>query len=162
MTTSVTTQELDQANFAPYGKLVDRPGRPSDISSRDLEYWGGLATLACEDPLDVGWLKIMPHQMVIGSLEHHRQTSELLVALDEDILIPVARNQAATNQPDLASIRVFRLRGGSGVIIAPSVWHTLPLPTQGSATCLVVFRQGTVSDDFHEVALGDPVSVIFE
>lgn len=98
--------------------------------------------------VSVGVLKLQQRPLDFHELERHVATPELLVAVQGDVVFPVAPPNHPLPSPEAEALEAFRLNQGEAVIMNPGVWHGLPFPLQGEATLLVVFKEGTPTADF--------------
>lgn len=98
--------------------------------------------------VSVGALNLKQRPLGFYKLERHTATPELLVAVKGDVALPVAPANQPQLAPDIQELEVFRLNQGEAVMMKAGVWHGLPLPLQGDAALLVIFREGTPIADF--------------
>jgi ureidoglycolate hydrolase len=78
-------------------------------------------------------------------------TQELLYAIDDDFIVPVATNavRGSTNVPDLENLIGVRIRRGEGVLFHRETWHSVPYPYKKESFALVCFAKDTAKEDMH-------------
>jgi hypothetical protein len=117
------------------------------LADEVIHFYGGLGIIDECTPLELGICAYVRRPLFVDSMERHRNTPELLVAVDDDFVIPVAPNSASGEAPDIARLIAIRVRRGEGVVFAPGVWHWIPYPMKDRSFALVGFRKGTAADD---------------
>jgi ureidoglycolate lyase len=98
--------------------------------------------------VSVGVLRAVKRGFDFHEMERHVETPEMLVAVQGDVLVPVAPANHPADAPAAEETEVFHLRQGEALIMNTGVWHWLPFPLQGEAVLLVVFKEGTPDNDF--------------
>ena len=127
---------------------VATPRRHPDITNELLDYWSAVGSMEFVGSVDVGIMRVRERAPTFVEMERHHRTSELLVALDGDLLVPLTTGEET---PDLEQLEVVVIAQGTGVLIYNSVWHAIPYSPTAPTTCMVVFRSGTAEEDL-EVA----------
>lgn len=113
-----------------------------------FSYKEKVGVMATRGSTSVGILRAVGRSPEFHEMERHVATPEMLVALEGDVLVPVAPANHPAEAADARAIEVFRLRQGEAVILDPGVWHWLPYPLSPEAAVLVVFKEGTPDHDF--------------
>jgi ureidoglycolate lyase len=162
--TRLGVSELSGESFAPFGAVVDEPAAPEDASGSGWRWWGELAALPQAAPgMSLGYLDLRPAPARFDWAERHMRSPEVIVPLGGDCLIytgPADHADEPERMPPLSSFRVFRVRSGQAVILAPGVWHGAPLAAGGPLRALVLLRTGTGSEDTAVVRFPDtPVEI---
>ena len=146
MSAGLAVRPLERGAFAPYGTVVEQPGRAPDAEGPGWRWWAETAALAATgDAYGVGFLDLEPAPLEFDWAERHERSPEMIVALAGDCLVYVAPADPGTDEP--GPFEVFRLRPGQGVILAPGVWHGAPLAAAGPAAAMVLLREGTGTED---------------
>ena len=139
-----------KAGLSGIGDVVRLPGpggRRPDISNETLRFFGRLGLIEAAAAVEFGICAYRRRPLVVERMEQHRRSRELLVAIDDDFLMPVAPNDAASNRPDLSRAFVLRVRRSEGVIFAQGTWHWVPYPLKEESHALVGFALDTSKDD---------------
>jgi ureidoglycolate lyase len=148
MTVRLRAEDLTAAAFAPFGRVIERPGRAEDASGPGWRWWAETTLLAGDGrPFGVGYLDLTPAPLRFDWAERHFRTVEVLLPLGAGCLVyvgPPEPREPTRQLPPLAAFRVFRVRSGMGVALSPGVWHGAPLavgvPTQ--VLCLILEHTG--------------------
>ena len=146
--------QADRATTALYGQFIEPADQPPAVNDPALRYWPDLFHFDVDGPIEVGLCVTEAREPVVRKLERHLQTPELLVALDGDMLVPVA--PPSENGPrDLGGVQLPR---NHAFVFGRGVWHGWPLPTTGGTVrYLVIFRRGTLGKDLDVRELPEPV-----
>jgi ureidoglycolate hydrolase len=138
---------LASAAFGSYGTVLNKMSGDPMGRSAEFNYWGRLGGLRIDGPISSGQLVAFQREPVVRRLESHARTPEVLVALDGDSAVCLARPGISPND-DRAGIQAFFLARGDAVALHPGTWHWIPVP-MGCATAafLVLFAEGTEDND---------------
>jgi hypothetical protein len=129
-------------------RLPDPAVRRPDVENELLKFFGKLGVIEAPAGVEFGICAYEHRDFVVEKLEQHRQSGELLFAIDDDFLMPTAPNLAGVNQPDLSKACVLRVRRSEGVLFAPGAWHWVPYPIkEGKSFALVGFAIDTPAND---------------
>jgi hypothetical protein len=141
-------------------KLPDSSGRPPDVENQIIRFFGKLGVIEAPGGVEFGMCAYEHRDFVVEGLEQHRRSGELLYAIDDDFLMPVAPNLPNLNQPDLSKAFAIRVRRSEGVIFAPGAWHWVPYPIKrGKSFALVGFAIDTPKNDMFSQALSPPLKM---
>jgi ureidoglycolate hydrolase len=98
--------------------------------------------------------------LVLGTLERHLATPEILAALDGDVIVCAAAPGVEPAHCAPADIRALMLRQGQAMWMDRGTWHWLPFPTRtAQVTVLLIFREGTGDRDIEFRELAQPVGI---
>jgi ureidoglycolate lyase len=138
----IKTQNLTSATFAPFGELIEQPGRDPDGSGPGWSWWGGAALLAGDDrPFEIGYLDLNPAELRFDWAERHMRSPELLVPVEADILVyvgPPDYPDEPARLPSHERFQVFRVRPGQAALLNAGVWHGAPLAVDQPARVVVL------------------------
>ena len=139
--------DLTPAAFAPFGEVITRPERGVDAEGPGWQWWSDVALLKGDDrPFAIGYLDLQPSALQFKWAERHMRSPELLVPSGADCLVyvgPPEFPEEHGRMPPLESFRVFRVRQGQGVLLAPGVWHGAPLALDRPLNVVVLLLQKT-------------------
>jgi ureidoglycolate hydrolase len=160
----LTVEPLAADTFEPFGRVIERPRREHDASGPGWSWWAETVSLDGDDrPWGIGYLDLQPAPLRFDWAERHLRRLEEIVPLDGDVLVYVARAGRSDEpgaRPPLDEFRVFRVPGGSGVVLHRGVWHGAPLAEGGAARAIVLILEGTGTNDVDLVRFDDaPVLV---
>jgi ureidoglycolate lyase len=148
----VTVECLTSQAFSPYGEVLGEPFADSaadDVFSVPAtDFWhsadfspgqGGQA--------EVLWVNYRNTSLTVDTLEVHWMTEQAIVPLNGATLVHVVcLGQRGEQQPDLSSLRAFRVPSGLGVKMKPGCWHTSFVAGGDEVTCLMLTRQSTTRE----------------
>lgn len=163
--TALAAEPLDAGAFAPFGAVVEQPGRLHDADGPGWRWWGENQLLAAsERGYGVGFLDLQPAERAFDWAERHMRSQELIAPLNGACLVYVGPPERP-DQPDalplLEEFRVFRVVPGQAVLLGAGVWHGAPLADGGRTRAMVLLQQGTGHDDTIVVRFDDrPVQIV--
>lgn len=147
----VVAEPLEAAAFEPFGRVIEPPSRGHDARGPGWRWWAETVTLDGDGRRwGVGYLDLEPAEPRFDWAERHLRTLEAIVPIDGDVLIYVAEAGGSDEpgaRPPLEHFRVFRVPGGTGVVLDRGVWHGAPLADGGRAKAIVLILEGTGADD---------------
>ena len=133
----IAIDELDEATFAPYGRIVRAPAGATPSTGPGWECWYGFQVLEPGWPVHFGLVATRLRPIVVDEMERHVHTYEFLYPHGEDLIQPVAlplEMENATAQPDPATVRAFRIPVGTGIILHAGTWHSAAAPVSVDTT----------------------------
>ena len=160
--TSVDVEELTADAFAPFGRVIARPGRSSDADGPGWRWWAETALLAGDGrPFGVGYLGLEPSDHRFDWAERHMRTQEAVLATSADLLFyvgPPDHPEEPSRLPSFERFRAFRVRPGSGVVMDRAVWHGAPFTVDRPSSAVVLIHEGTGRSDV-TIARFDPIDM---
>ncbi len=154
---SIKAVPLTRAAFRAYGRVLSAVEEKAAVENEELSYWGKIAS-AQYGSASVGLVQCKKRPGRVRKMERHVKTREILVDLDHDSLICVAKPGDA-----MEAMKAFLVRQGQAFIMDEGVWHCIPFPVgRKQSRFLVVFASGTEEDDLEVKDLQDPVALAFE
>lgn len=149
-------------SFARFGVfLAASEGLPLEAGAA-FTFQEKVGLMDIDGRVSAGVLRVARRPGEFSVLERHTATPELLVALDGEVIVPVAPANHPSPAPDPGALEAFRLGQGEAVILRPGVWHALPFPKEHDSTLLVVFREGTPDEDLTLVDLAETDRLTFQ
>ena len=147
MDISLKLRKVTDESFASFGQvIVPRTGTP-DSTGPDHNWWDALAvtelgnaSFGIVEAINTGDY----HQ---ASLEQHKHTKEILIPVEKDIILVLAKADAFEGTPDAAKFAAFYATAGSVVILNEGVWHKAPMTLSDRAACIVLYKEGTGAND---------------
>lgn len=149
---NLVIEALTKESFAPFGTIIEQPGRANDASGPGWQWWGELVKLGGENrPYAIGYLDLHPAPLRFDWAECHALSDELIIPLGGDCIVYVAPPHAAepTLLPPMETFRAFHLRPGQAVLLAPGVWHGAPLAIYERLNVIVLLLHNTSQQDTH-------------
>ena len=146
--------DLNAENFSGFGQILSATAAPANATNEEYSYWGRVSTTHLSQTASSGLLLCNVRTPVVRSFERHKITPEILVSLDGETALCLAK---AGEKP--AEIRWFRVKKSDAVALDPGTWHWIPFPLEGrDCRFLVIFAQGTEENDLFYTDLENPVS----
>lgn len=141
-------------------RLPEPSERRPDVENDIIRFFGKLGVIEAPGGVEFGICAYEKRNFAVDGLEQHRRSGELLYAIDDDFLMPVAPNIAGVDQPDLSRAFTIRVRRSQGVIFAPGAWHYVPYPLKARSFALVGFAVNTAKDDMFFQVLSPPLKIL--
>ncbi|HJD24696.1 MAG TPA: ureidoglycolate lyase [Firmicutes bacterium] len=147
MDISLKLKKVTDPSFAEYGQVViPRAGTP-DSSGPDHNWWDALAVVGLGDASFGVVEAINTGEYRQGSLEQHKHTKEIVIPVEKDVFLVVAKPDAFEGAPDASKFAAFYAPAGAVVILNEGVWHKAPMTLSDRAACLVLYKAGTGAND---------------
>lgn len=137
---------LTENNIKGYGYLLHESGKEPTFDSEQFKFTGDVYKFTPEGEMSVGILVGKKREMKLECLERHMQTVEILIELENDAVIFLAK--PSEQGDEIKDIKAFYLREGQAVVLNKGTWHWVPYPFE-KAECktLVIFKAGTPAND---------------
>ena len=134
------SKRITNENFAAYGSVAQLENQEPLAEESQFSFWSDCASYQIDGETEVGFCTVRsPKDDVVGWMERHERTPEILIPIDWPFLLPVMRNE---------EVEVFEVHPGEAVVIDRNVWHSACMPVgRREATYFVIFRRGTPRDD---------------
>ena len=161
----VSIEQIDSIDFKKYGQVIRIPApdeKKPGFKSNIINFYGALGVFDAKDTIEFGICTFKKRDLVIEQLEQHVLTQELLYAIDDDFIMPVATNiiQNSKNLPDIDNLIAVQLRRGEGVIFNKNTWHWVPFPYKEKSFALVGFIMDTAKKDLEIFDLKTKIRMI--
>jgi ureidoglycolate lyase len=158
----IDVEPLTPEAFAPFGRVIERPERPSDAEGPGWRWWAETVLLAGDGrPFGVGYLDLEPSKRRFDWAERHMRTQESVLATSADLLLyvgPADHRDEPPRLPSFERFRAFRVPAGSGVVMDRAVWHGAPLTVDRASAAVVLIQEGTGRSDV-TIARFDPIEL---
>ena len=154
-------QYLNKKNFQELGQIIRIPidkGKKPDFVSEVIKFYGKLGIINGNGPFELGICIFKRRHFIVEQLEHHVHTQELLYAIDDDFIMPIAPTLG--NFPDLENMVAIRVRRGEGILFERGVWHWVPYPLKDESFALVGFAKDTAKNDLVIYDLDEKIRMI--
>jgi len=154
-------QNINEKNFKELGQIIRIPvekGKKPDFESEIIRFYGKLGLINANRPFELGICIFKRRSFIVEKLEHHINTQELLYAIDDDFIMPVA--PTLDNVPDLDNIVAVRVNRSEGVVFERGIWHWVPYPLKDESFALVGFAKDTTENDLEIYTLDEKIRMI--
>jgi ureidoglycolate hydrolase len=139
----ISLQTIDKLAATGLGERICLPGAAPDRDNANLNLWNQIFTLPGAS--EATYLQVKKRPYILKRMERHQKSVEIVVALNHGVILPLAPwGELNAVEQD---IRAFYLPAGQGIKIYEGVWHIAPFPLEETAEVLVLFAQGTGTDD---------------
>ncbi|MEK3888378.1 ureidoglycolate lyase [Bacillus sp. FSL K6-3431] len=128
---TIKIEALTVANFEPFGKIVEVPASSPTKVGDGWECWNYIQMMEVDTEVGMGLVNTKRRPFIIESMERHDSREELLIALQGDIIQPLALSKDLENpdeKPDPSLVKCLHLKQGQGIIIKKGVWHSPAYP----------------------------------
>ncbi len=157
-------EQLTAEAFAPFGRVIEQPEAVPHAMGPGWQWWGEMAHMPGDGRnIAIGYLDLRLAAHRFDWAERHMRSAELLVPMGGDCLVyvgPPEHPEEPGRMPGLERFRVFEVRAGQAVLLAPGVWHGAPLAVDAPLNVVVLLLEGTGSTDTSVVRFEDmPVEI---
>jgi len=137
---------LTEENLKGFGRLISSGAIAANIDEPEFAFSADIAQFTIQGKTTTGILTGKKRPLALEKFERHLRTPEILVALENDSLIAMAKPSETVPEPQ--HIHLFHVKQGEAFLIVPGTWHWVPFPVDAE-TCrlLVLFRENTGSED---------------
>jgi ureidoglycolate hydrolase len=158
--TTIRTSKWDPAG-GEYARLILPSGCPKpEAGGQDYSYHQVLGPRELGEAGIMAELICRKRPLVLGTLERHLATPEVLAALDGDVIVCAAAPGVDPARCRPSDLRALPLRQGQALWLDKGAWHWLPFPTRtAQVTLLLIFREGTGDRDIEFRELAQPVGI---
>lgn len=144
--------------FAPYGWMLGKDFKLetaiAGFTNSATDFWQEhIFDPGQSDQTEVLWVNYRS-QAEVSMLEVHRLTEQAIVPLTGTVLHIVGLS-LPTGEPDLSSLKAFRINPGQGICMRPDCWHASRVES-GQVTCLMLTRSTTTMELVAHMTLGAP------
>ncbi len=131
------------------------------LEGQIIRFYGELGRVSCTGDFELGICAYARRPLLVDQLECHRETQELLCAIDDDFIMPVAPAGGKGGTPDAERMLAILVKRGQGVIFGRGVWHWVPYPLgKEESFALVGFARGTAARDMTVCRLERTVEMV--
>jgi ureidoglycolate hydrolase len=145
--------------FKPYGYVISATKGKPLARNMELTYWSKVSFLKMGKIVSAGVLFVHERGAVVRSLERHRKTPEVLVALEGDSL--VCFGKPSSSHGKIQGIKAFYVRQGQAICMHTGTWHWAPFPVNAKkCKFLVLFATDTETSDLEIRDLPEEVRIV--
>ena len=162
MMKTIKSQQLEAGFFQAFGRAIYIHDQLQPDAQTDIQaYYGQLAIMDCDQPLQIGICAAKNRPYIVDQLEQHAETAELLVALKGDFVTPVTVSKVVDGKqyPDMDKVAAIRVNQGQGVLFNKGIWHWTPYAVAEACDILVVFKKDTPKNDFISCKLQEKLMI---
>jgi len=152
-------------NFSLYGSIFTWTGvKDSEPTLHGESFdWWRLQTMSFTRGMEIGLLALKKREMLIGELECHRETEEILIPIDGDFVASVcACDREPKSTIPVAEVKAFVLKRGQCMVLKPGIWHVVPFPLKGESSVILIFGKDTVEKDLEFLPIEKGYTIRFQ
>lgn len=136
---------LTEESIRGYGHLLHTSAKEPTFDNEQFTFTGDVFKFAAEGKVTVGILTSHKREFKLECLEKHSATVEILVQLENDAILYLARPSEKEEPED---IKAFYLKQGEAVVLDKGTWHWVPYPVNAEhCKTLVILKDGTSAND---------------
>lgn len=137
----IKVQAITDENFRAFGRVAVPPSSEPLAADDTFAFWSDVANFEVDGETEIGFCTVYRQDAdVVGWMERHDRTPEILVPIDGAFVLPV--------MTDEGEVAAFRAEPGTAVVIGQGVWHSACKPIDAvETTYFVIFRRGTPQED---------------
>ena len=139
----IKVQMISEEAFAPFGQVITTEGRSFDGEAGMYRWYEKQAQVDGAEVVSINLLTAIQREYTFQKFESHSRTTETLLPLIGGVIVAGIPSGAVTEE----RVQAFYVPVGKGISWNIGAWHYAPFPVGGDATCAVIFRHGTGSDD---------------
>ncbi|MDR3305514.1 MAG: ureidoglycolate lyase [Clostridiales Family XIII bacterium] len=146
--------ELSADAFREYGQLIhDLSDEKLTTDFSHVKYWKKITEFSLPSVVSTSYLIGRKRNFVVTEMERHFNTNEVIIPLDNDAILVVAKPDAKTESP--VDVTAFYLRRSQGVVLHQNIWHVVPFPINADESAyFILFAKGTEENDLHFHVMG--------
>jgi ureidoglycolate hydrolase len=160
---TIKYSDVDASKFSKFGYICnllkpegERISDDSSVFYRDmiqLGYYTDATASVCQ---------LAKRPMIIEGAEYHSLCGEVILALDGDIIIPIA--PALPDQRSPAEFfEAFYLKKGTMVYLRQGVWHSAAFPVDSATVnLLIILPERTYAKDCHVMDFDEAERIMIE
>jgi ureidoglycolate hydrolase len=162
---TVKAKKLITSSFSKFGKVADAHTILPLVETENLKFWTTIATYTVDGETEIALCHIKKSVNFVGLLERYVKTTEILVPIKGDFILPVApigNLQNQTEIPEASGVEAFLVRSNQAVVMEKGVWHTAPIPIGKETAFFVIFKKETTKQDtvFKKLRDNETVKVV--
>ncbi len=153
----VKVEKLTDAAFACFGCVLTTEGHEFTGEAGVYRWFEKQSSVDGACAVSINLLTAIERDFVCQKFESHSHTTETILPLTGGLIVA----GISAGEVTCERLQAFYVPVGMGVSWAPGVWHYAPYPIGSDATCAVIFRQGTGSDDVEFAELPEEMGFEF-
>ncbi len=137
---------LSENSIKDYGYLLHESTKKPKLDNEQFNYIEDVYKFQAEEQMAVGILSSREREIKLEYLERHKQTIEILIELENDSIIFLAKS--STQNDEIKDIKAFYLKQGQAIVLNKKTWHWAPFPIEKEiCKTLIIFKSGTPEND---------------
>jgi len=137
---------ITEQSIQGYGMLLHSSSKGPASEGEAFRYISDVYKYDFSGNITVGILTGKRREIRPTRMERHVRTVELLIQLHGDATIYLAKASREVPSPD--EVQAFMFKQGEAIALDEGVWHWIPFPLKEECTTLVIYKDGTGSQDY--------------
>lgn len=154
----IKAKVISKNNFSDYGQVHNMLDREAAGFGNEAFtfYRDSIRYCASSSNLGISTLSVSEDSKYqVRALEHHNYTAELMMPMDDDMVVCLARAGSAA-EPCQEEMEAFIVPRNTMIHLNPGVWHYMPLPMNNrEVNVLVVLPERAYHNDLTSVDMSE-------
>ena len=150
-TITLKPQRINHENFSGFGKVLET--KIPTFYNEDFDWFENLSVFGF-DKVEIGLVRVRNNDdYTQKTLERHNKTVELIMPVENDIILVLAKGDA----DKVEDFSAFYVPVGSAAAINEGIWHQAPmcLPNNKVSSAFILYSEGTGARDKEQIVLKD-------
>lgn len=155
----IRMEKLEQESFKDYGLIISETEENPLVKNDEIAYWGKVSQFRMCEVSSTGILHNFKRTPIVKTFERHLMTPEVMVALEGDSIILLAKPESAPGK-NTEGIKAFHIKQGTAIVLNAGTWHAAPIPIDcEKSKFIVLFANGTEENDMDFVDIADEIQI---
>lgn len=151
---------LTEDSIKGYGCLLNESMEDPKFENEQFRFIGDVYKFETKRELSVGILTSKKRDIKLECLERHLNTIEILIQLENDAVIFLAKSSEKDEK--VKEIKAFHFKQGQAIALDKATWHWAPYPfNKIDCKTLVIFKEGTSENDCEIEKLNEKITLSF-
>jgi ureidoglycolate lyase len=141
----ISAQSLTVEAFKPYGWAVMQPEKSPEIENSAVSYWHDMADISNLGNVGtLGFMRVKKNAPLLTTLQKLNRSIEVYLTLDGNPSIEFVALSGSDGQPDLTTLKAFKLSNGQSVVVNVGVWHCTPFSLEEKTDFALILHNDVI------------------
>lgn len=153
---TIQVELLSSESFSEFGTVIAVPNSEPTKQGDGWRCWNYISMMSVDTDIGLGIVETSTRPYEIELMERHDQREEMLLAVEGDIIQPVATYETLVDgneKPKIDRVRCFLIKKGQGIILRKGIWHSPAFPVKGDTNYLFAIEK---KPDIHHDEIASP------
>ena len=147
---------LTSESFADYGYLLNGTKQEPDADTPSYTYYADIVKFHMDGGITAGVLEGKKREIELTCMERHKQTPEILIAIQADTVLFVGLSNNHTSE--ITGIKAFLFKERDVIMMKEGTWHWVPFPTNMEKSITqVIYKNDTGKNDYQLETIAEPI-----